>query len=407
MSNGLYELRTAPASNIVLDVSGASLSNGANAMVHKRNNGNNQKFSFAEVGGGYYRISMALSRTVVTVQGSSTGNGANVRMENWGNHASQLWRPVVTDGGLMFVNQNSGQALSFTSASNNANACQTYQADSPLQKWSVVKTSMNAGDMLSYVNAIRAASGSSSVKLNNAVPGYSISKAKWDKLMKALNACYSSGGDVAFLMVDCDTGMSLSLDPDEEYFGACTIKALYVTYLFEEYLERGRLSWGEIKGMVYPAIINSSNEPYHELRDNYGSEGGFEDWLNEVGVGYYGKWGTYSPRTLAKAWAHIMEYAESGGRYTATWKDLFNSVNYSPINERLNGKRTTYSKTGWMEEGAWSGCICNDGSFVVGPGNRKYILTIMTSVDPDNNRRLVRNLAEAIDDIHAEMPAIR
>ena len=406
VSNGLYELRTSSSSSIILDVNGASLYSGANLIVQERNGGNNQKFAVTAMGDGYYRINMPLSNTVVTVQGSSTANGANVCMESWGNRAAQLWKPVVTNGGLTFVNKASGKVLSFTTAYSGANVRQTSQSNAATQKWSMVKTSMNACDMYSYVNAIYEASGNRSVTLNNAVSGYSISESNWNRLMDALNACYNSGGDVAFLMVDCDTGMSLSLDPDQEYFSACTIKALYVTYLFEEYLERGRLSWDTIKDLVEPAIIYSKNEPYHELRDNYGSEEGFADWLNEVDVGYYEKWGTYSPRTLAKAWAHIMEYAESGGYYTKTWKYLFNHVRYSPIHEKLSGYRTTYSKTGWMEDYTWSGSICNDGSYVVGPGNRKYILTIMTSVDP-YERYLVRNVIGALDAIHAEMPARR
>jgi len=406
VSNGLYELRTAPASGIILDVNGGSIGNGANTMVCNRNGGNNQKFSIVGVGGGYYRIGMPLGGTVVTVQGSSKSNGANVRMENWSGAASQQWRPVVTDGGLVFVNKVSNMALAFDSAKSGANVRQASQSGSSLQKWSVVKTSLNAGDLLSYRQVINVVSGGGGVRLNNAAAGYSISKARWNQLINALNACWNRGCDVGFVMVDCSTGMSVSLNADRGFFGASTIKGLWVTYLFQEYLEKGRLSWGSISGLAYDTIVWSDNDAYRSLRASHGSESGFGSWLNQVGVRYLELWDTYTPRELARAWTHMLQYSESGGRYVGTWLSLFNHSDHSSIREALGGSRSTYSKPGWMEPGTWSGSITNDAALVDDRNGRKYLLSIMTSVNPDN-RYLVRNVAAALDAIHMEMPRSR
>ena len=407
VSNGLYELRTAPAFGVVLDVNGGSISSGANLEVYSRNSGNNQKFSIIAVGGGYYRIGMPLGRTVVTVQGSSKGNQANVRMENWNNSAAQLWRPVVTDGGLVFVNKNSGKALSFTAAKSGANVRQVDQSGSSLQKWSVVKTNLNIGDMQSYVKAVQMVSGAGGVRLNNAVAGYSISNARWNQLMRALNACWGAGYDLGFVMLDCNTGMTVSLDPYRNYFGASTIKGLYVTYLFQEYLEKGRLSWGEISGLAYDTIVWSDNDAYRALRASYGSEDGFASWLGRAGVGYLGLWETYSAKTLASAWLNMLQYSESGGRYVGTWKSLFNHSDYSSIHERLGGYRNTYSKPGWMDYGTWSGPITNDAALVDDRNGRKYVLAIMSSVEPYGDRYLIRDVVAALDAIHMEMPRSR
>jgi len=406
VSNGLYELRTAPKSNIVLDVSGASISSGANDMVHGRNGGNNQKFTFTAVDGSYFRIGMPLGGTVVTVQGSSRDNGANVRMEGWNGADSQLWMPVVTDGGLMFVNKGSNMALSFAEAKPGANVCQTAQANSPLQKWAVVKASLNAGDMISYRHVVEAVR-SGGTRTGNGISGYSISQGNWNWLISAVNDCWDNGVDIGFVMIDCNTGMSVSAYPDSEYFGASTIKALWVTYLFQEYLERGWLSWGDIGGLAYDTIVWSDNDAYRALRASYGSEDGFATWLDEPGVRYLGLWDTYTPRQLIAAWTHMLEYSESGGSYVSTWKSLFDHSDHSAINEALGGYRNVYSKPGWMEWGTWSGPITNDAALVDDCNGRKYLLAIMSSADPESQRYLIRNVAQALDAIHMEMPYSR
>lgn len=404
VSTGLYELRTAPASNIVLDVTGASISSGANAMVCKQNGGNNQKFAVTVLDGGYCRLSMPLGGTVVTVQDASRGNGANVRMEGWSGADSQLWLPVVTDGGLMFVNKGSNMALSFAEVRSGANVCQTAQSGSTLQKWSVVKASLNAGDMVSYRQVVEAVRGGGSTRASNGIAGYSISQGRWNKLINALNSCYNHGFDIGCIMIDCNTGMSVALNPDAQYFGASTIKALWVTYLFQEYLEKGRLSWGDIGGLAYNTIVWSDNDAYRALRASYGSEDGFATWLSEAGVPYLELWDSYTPRQLIAAWTHMLQYSESGGRYVTTWQALFDHSYYSAIKDALGGYRNVYSKPGWMEPGTWSGCITNDAALVDDRNGRKYLLAIMSSADPDSQRYLVGNVAAALDAIHMEMP---
>ena len=407
VSSGLYEIRSASSTKLVLDVSGGSFASGANVEVYTGNGGNNQKFSIVHVSDGYYRIGMPLCGTVLTVQGSSKANEANLRMETWASSASQLWKPVVTDGGLRFVNKNSGMYVSYAAAKPGSNVRQVKDAASQLQRWSVVTTSLNQNDLLSFRMAVQAAAGGSNVKLANAVPGYSISKANWDRLVNALNACWNRGYDVGFLMMDCNTGMTVSLNADREYYGASTIKGLWVTYLFEEYLEKGRLSWGDISDLAIPAITVSDNYSYLQLRANYGSESGFARWLDAVDVGYIPTWDSYTPRTLAKAWTHMLAYSASGGAYASTWRSLFDDSYFSAINDRLGGYRTVYSKPGWMGSGSMYGAITNDAAVVDDRNGRRYLLVLMSHVEPFANRYLLGNVAAALDAIHMEMPKSR
>ena len=208
-------------------------------------------------------------------------------------------------------------------------------------------------------------------------------------------------------MMDCNTGMTVSLNADRGYYGASTIKGLWVTYLFEEYLEKGRLSWGDISDLAVPAITISDNYSYLQLRANYGSEDGFARWLDAVGVGYIPTWDSYTPRTLAKAWTHMLAYSASGGAYAGTWRSLFDDSYYSVVNDHLGGYRTVYSKPGWMGSGSMYGAITNDAAVVNDRNGRRYLLVLMSHVEPFYNRYLLGNVAEALDAIHMEMPKSR
>ena len=352
---------------------------------------------------GCYRLGMALGNTAVAVDRGSRKAGANACMTAYRAFHSQLWKPIVSDGGLKFENKNSGKVLSLALPRSGSNVRQMGRSSSVLQKWSPVKTSLNPNDLLSYRMAVEAAIGSGDVALGNAVPGYSISRARWNQLVSALNACWSRGYDVGFVMMDCNTGMTLSLNADRNYYGASTIKALWVTYLFEEYLEKGRLSWGQISGLAEPTIVISDNSSYLSLRARYGSESGFTHWLNAVGLGHIGTWGTYTPRTLAKAWTHMLSYSASNGRFVGTWKRIFDHSYYSAIHDRLGGYRTTYSKPGWMEGGRY-GTITDDAAVVDDRNGRRYLLAMMSKVSPTSHRYLLGNVAAALDAIHMEMP---
>ena len=261
----------------------------------------------------------------------------------------------------------------------------------------MASTDINLCDTTSFLNCIAEASGAGSLKLSNGVAGYRVKEGDWKALQRAIDGC---GFGIGFIMTDCSTGMTLSYNPDRVFYGASTIKALWTTYLFEEYLAKGRLSWGQIRGLAVPTIVRSDNGTYLALREGYGSESGFSSWLGSVGVGHIGTWGYYSPRTLQKTWTHMLAYANSGRDYADTWKSTFDHSYMSAIHDGLAGTRTTYSKPGWMSD------ILDDSAVVTGEGGRQYLLTVMTSAGPSGKGQ-VQRVVRAIDAIQASMPAHR
>ena len=410
IEDGLYELRLEAASKQALSVKGASLSAGANVVVGKRKTLNSQVFAIHRAGAGCYRICSPLSNMAVSAEGSAKAAGANVRMKPYKAKANQLWRAEQLDGGaIRFVNRASGMSLTSKSALNGANVFQTTIAEpgsatAKRQGFKLVKAKINLKDRASYVQVAEMATSGGQVKISNKARGYKVNKKKWKELRAAVRACNFSLG---FVMIDCNTGMAVSYNPGESFFGASTIKGLYTTYLFESELEKGRLSKNRISSLVQQTIVWSNNDTYRSLRWGYGSQSRFSKWLHQVGVGSLGLWPSYSPRTLAKAWINMLAYSNSKGKHVGYWKRTFDHSHMSSIHDALGKYRTTYTKPGWMTGGGPYGYKLNDGGVVNDRHGRQYVLAILTSADPYGQKSKVERVVKALDAIHMDMPKLR
>lgn len=402
ISDGLYTLASgASKSGRMLDVAGGSWSKGTNVRLFASNGTNAQKFAIAHVSGDYYRIIMALSGLAVEVKGGSKKSGANVDVSTYTGSDAQLWKPVVNDGGLTFTNKGSGMLLEVDGGvdKNGANVDQRNATTAYSQKWVVNSTSTNYGDMNSIVKLVRSVASSSSVRST-----FNIATTEYNKLMSALRTCWNAGFDVGFILTDLQTGNNVSLNADRTYYGACTMKAAYITWIFAELLEKGRVSWGSIEDYVRPAIIESENSTYLALRDRFGS-GGFVDWLHDVGVDHgYDAYEFYTPRELQLMWVRIMEYEQSGGRYVNTWRNVFGQTKYTPIADELRGgSEALYSKPGWMPRGNEYETL-SDSGIVVATDGRRYLLTIMSTIDCYNEYEMAMNVARALDSVFKAAP---
>ena len=403
ISNGLYTLSSAANTQNCLDVNGARYRDGTNVALWKANGNNNQKFWIASAGGGYYRISMPLGDELVEVKGASK-KAANVDVWHTNGGGNQVWKPEVTDGGLVFVNKNSGLVLGAAKkGACGENVSQVVKTGAATQKWQVGSTGLNFADTGSFINAMSTASGGH-LHVSNGVAGWAPKSGDWNALRDAIDSC---GFGLGFILTDCNTGTVISYNPDSSFYGASTIKALWVTYLCEEYVAKGRLSWGQISGLAVPTIVNSNNETYGSLRAQYGSESGFASWLNSVGVGYIGKWGTYTPRKLQQAWVHMLSYSNSNKTGSGSWRATFDHSYMSSVNDALGDYRTTYSKPGWMGPGNSTGSILNDSSVVVGSGGRQYLLTVMSNANPWGQKGQLERVVRALDRIQSTIPSHR
>ena len=401
LPRGLYTLSSIANSKLAVDAEGASFKNAANAIVYKSSGMNNQKVALVHVGSGYYRMTLALGGTVL---GMSSATASSVKFYNWTGADTQLWKPVLMDGGFTLQNKASGKQLAAAGKASGNDVVQQEPASSALQKWHLAKGPINYRDMGSFVSCLGLAPGSVTLTATRAPIGFSTTSKQWKALQNALGECWSAGFDIGFISLDCDTGMTLSSNANRTIYGASTIKALYITYLCEELLESGSISLGSVEGLMYDTAVYSNNDTYRTLRYNYGSQAGFNAWLSKVGVGELDLYDYYTPKTLAKAWVHMLEYESSNGKYVGFWRSIFDHGNMSSINDALGC--TVYSKPGWFDGGS-IGYILDDAGIVKNSAGT-YVLAVMSTAYPYNwQKGKIENLVRAIDAVHSTIPSTR
>ncbi len=172
-NGGFYIVRSAMNKNLVLDVSGASTRNGANIQVYKSNNTKAQRFaiasfdvpaSTANIETGAYTITAACSGKVLDVSGASRSNGGNVQQYAFnGTYAQRFWIEPAGKGYYRIFNIGSGLALDVSGASmaNGANVQQYGWNGTAAQLWSISKntdgtytfTSVCSGKVLDVAGA--------------------------------------------------------------------------------------------------------------------------------------------------------------------------------------------------------------------------------------------------------------
>ncbi|GHF73911.1 hypothetical protein GCM10018790_59780 [Kitasatospora xanthocidica] len=120
-----------------VDVSGGSLSAGADVIQWTDSGAGNQNWRFVPVGDGSYKVTNRNSALVMDVSGASTADGASVVQSADTNAADQHWTPVATGNGYYKIkNVNSGKVLDVSSGGTQLVQATDTNADSQL--WKVV-----------------------------------------------------------------------------------------------------------------------------------------------------------------------------------------------------------------------------------------------------------------------------
>ena len=146
---GMYIISSYAGSSVI-DIEGASKSDGANALIWKSNGDNNQKFQITAVSGGYFKIESVKSGKVLDVEGASKASGANVLQWTYKKSANQLWKPELSpNGGIVFKNKNSGMVLSIAGGkdTSGANVRVEKNRNAASQRWSVTTTTRKIEDV--------------------------------------------------------------------------------------------------------------------------------------------------------------------------------------------------------------------------------------------------------------------
>lgn len=138
ITDGYYLIRNAN-SNLVLDINGASFSNGANVQQYTGNGTGAQTF-YISYSGGFYKIENARSYKALDVKGGAKTAGANVQQWKWNGTGAQLWNALVEpNGAIVFKNKNNQNMVlevAGNSQANSGNVRQnTYTKGATNQQW--------------------------------------------------------------------------------------------------------------------------------------------------------------------------------------------------------------------------------------------------------------------------------
>ncbi|WP_270154753.1 RICIN domain-containing protein [Nonomuraea corallina] len=100
-----------------LDVYNLSTADGGRITQWSRNDGDQQRWQFADSGDGHYRLRARHSGKVLDVHNWSTANGAAIVQWTDHNGANQQWRVINGDGHVRLISRHSGKALEVQGAS--------------------------------------------------------------------------------------------------------------------------------------------------------------------------------------------------------------------------------------------------------------------------------------------------
>lgn len=109
--DGVYTFQTGLKKGQVLDISGASISNGGNVQIYEQNDTSAQKFSVESVGDGYYKIVSRVSGKVLDIANGSRTSGANVWQYEWNGSDAQLWRFIDAGNDNYYIQSRLGTVL--------------------------------------------------------------------------------------------------------------------------------------------------------------------------------------------------------------------------------------------------------------------------------------------------------
>ena len=141
LRNGAYKFTSALGLN--LDVAGGSTASGANVQGYADNGSAAQKFYVTYLNGGYVITNIASGKALDVLNGS-TADGANVQQYDKNGTGAQTWDVEIGDGGnVIFLNRHSGKALNLTGSTNGSNVNQATANGSSNQDWHLTAAAVN------------------------------------------------------------------------------------------------------------------------------------------------------------------------------------------------------------------------------------------------------------------------
>ena len=395
LANGLYTISANSNKGLVLDVSNASLSNGANVQLFSSNGTNAQKFYVKHLGGNVYSIRNAWSGAALDVANGNAYAKANVQQFGWNGTNAQKWRADwLSDGSFVFKNQLGNYSLAFNGLKSGGNIeLAAYDKSKAAQRFSLTTTSpvrASVSQLIGLLNSVSAGGLSVSYSAKD------LSSSAYNQLRSAIASYTNSGYSVGFTLLDVKTGAVISYRPDWWHYSASTIKGPYVAAL----CKYNPSSLSQMGGTMHDVVNWSSDYGYETLQNRFGNSA-FYKLVNETDSWAfnwsYNIYANYSSKTLAKMWVGVADYLSSDQRNADWCRREFGSNVY--VNSRRAIGGTVYAKSGWTDYPS-----TNDEACFVNNGNSSYILTVMSNEYNDNcDSWRMRNLMSALNRAHSEL----
>lgn len=138
-TEGTYVISNFANAKKVLDVDGASNTNGANIQLYGRNNSSAQRYKIEVVDGRYYRIIVEGSGKVLDVASGSANTGANLQQYEWNGSDAQLWEFIDAGDGSYYIVSKLGTCISTAgnATSDGTNAEMKKISNLSAQKWNL------------------------------------------------------------------------------------------------------------------------------------------------------------------------------------------------------------------------------------------------------------------------------
>lgn len=99
IEEGNYIIQSAVKKDMVIDVAGGSVADGANIQIYTNNNSNAQKWQIIKNNDGSYTIKNAIFGKVLDISGAGTYNGANIQSFMSNGSCAQKWKVEKNDDG--------------------------------------------------------------------------------------------------------------------------------------------------------------------------------------------------------------------------------------------------------------------------------------------------------------------
>ncbi len=182
---------------------------------------------------------------------------------------------------------------------------------------------------------------------------FELSEASTTTINNALAPFIENDIKLGFVVLDINTGRGISYNPDQEVYGASTIKGPFSTYICQDLVENGEIKLTDscanfdenlkakgtatVKNQISNAITWSSNGAFVGLRKTFrGTD--YANWLSSLGVdpaihekNNWFAW--YTPRDAAKLWMNTYLYLDEETETSLWLKSLMSKTNRSPLRE--------------------------------------------------------------------------